>query len=170
MIKMISRREFLKLMAATAAGLTGGCLEEKTVTLPNGYVAQGSKGKSSANPGHYNIISAESDLVEKSYLTGTITYIGPLKHGDVSMEATQENLDAVVSGAILIKMNPGNGEELIFSVEKGDAINPLALLEIYKKGDQISIPTVRKYDFPQGLYKILNAVDEIRTHEIRKGG
>ncbi|MDP2946868.1 MAG: hypothetical protein Q8N88_02025 [Nanoarchaeota archaeon] len=51
---------------------------------------------------------------------------------------------------------------------KGDNINPLALLEIYKKGDRISIPTIRKYDFPNQLYKILNPVDEIRTHEIRK--
>ena len=175
--------------------MVGGCGNSKMpIDLPNNYQTLGSSEKSIKHKGSTNIFSNELDLEEKSRIDGVISYIGFAKNEDTSISINNINQDArtrgLISGnaqnmttiydnmGVIVKVRTSK-QEYIFSLKtQGNLLPPSIILEKYKKGDMISIPTIRKYkmimtgSFPFGGasngYRILNEIDYIYLNEIRK--
>jgi hypothetical protein len=178
-----------------------------SITLPNGYVTPGIIYISTKHPGSYNLYSRENreeDLVYKSRINGKISFIGFLDVGDNTVSINNitqnshagnggfvlspggdgaNNLNVFDNGGVIIKIesldNKGIESEYLMQLKvKDNLLSPAISLKYLKKGDRISIPTIRKYDIPdQGYgffsvdkvrryYRILNNVDYIYLNEI----
>jgi len=169
------------------------------VDLPNNYETMGVVRKSEAHQGSLNIYSYEPDLEEKSRVTGEITYLGFAKNEDQSVSINNINQNAELSGISLLSDAENNMtiydnmgiiikiktdyQEYIFNLKTQDNILPPSIiLEKYKEGDRVSIPTVREYESCDGGaldnrfnkpaiyrgYRILNEIDYIYLHEIQE--
>ncbi|MBU4308757.1 MAG: hypothetical protein KJ566_03105 [Nanoarchaeota archaeon] len=161
------------------------------IKLPNGYIASGKKIESKAHKGSYNIRSYERDLVRKSRLNGTISYIGFLKTEDNVISVnninqknragdggilsaggdSKNNVTIFDYGGIIMKIKPLNlkiDEYLMQIKTHENRISPIIALEKFDEGDTISIPTIRKYDYSSWWksYRILNEIDYLYLHEI----
>ncbi len=162
--------------------------------LPNGYNVTGLFEKSVEHKGSYNVFSDEADLEEKSRTIGEITYLGFAKNEDTTLSINNINQNARSSGLISGKAennttvydNMGvilkiktDKQEYIFNLKtQEDILPPSIILEKLKKGDKVSIPTIRMYERAirhskstgYGLalqgYRVLNEMDYIYLHEI----
>ena len=181
----------LALLSSLAVGVSG-CKDYRVpVELPNSYQTRGIVEKSID---HSDIFSDEADLEEKSRVTGEISYLGFAKNEDNSVSVNninqyatgraQNNVTVYDNMGIIIKIKTSK-QEYIFSLKtQYNILPPSIILEKFKKGDKVSIPTIRKYDgggyfkipldnhflsptFGDG-YKILNEIDYIYLEEIRK--
>lgn len=182
-------KNFIFILSLTFLFITG-CESNKyeSTTLPNDYVTSADKYISQAHPGSYNIRSREEDLVTKSRIVGTISYLGFLNVEDnalsinnISQNAYGRNGDNDLSvfddGGVIIKvLTSGQVNEYIFQLKSNkNELSPAISLKYLKEGDKISIPTIREYENsscqcgsyrPYRWYRILNQVDYIYIHEI----
>src|SRR3989339_2073875 len=150
---MISRRDFLKASGLTLGGVTAssaltGCdMREKKTKLANGYVARGHTYHSPTDALHYNFEAREVGLTEKSYLDGTVINISEVTIGD--------RLDRRVQG-IEVTMQPQDQSigEYVLQIWRGSIPLDKVKQEL-TVGKKISIPTLRQYDRPANLYKII---------------
>ncbi len=146
----------------------------KEVILPNNYITSGEKWVSNLHKGSQNVLSTEENLVEKSRINGRISYLGLLKTEDQNILTGSDNK---TEEEIIMKIQPENYKiaEYIMQIKvHGERISPLFVLEKFKEGEIISIPTIRKYDEDGlsggngNLYRMLNEVDYLYLHEIEK--
>jgi len=190
----------LALLGSLAVSVSG-CKDYRTlIELPNHYQTSGFLEKSIAHKGSYNVFSDEEDLERKSRVTGEITYLGFAKNEDTTISINNINQDARTSGlisgnaqnnaivydnmGIILKVKTGK-QEYIFNLKTQDNILPPSIiLEKFKKGDKVSIPTIRKYEYairskrnknPVSCsgswlpgYRILNEIDYIYLQEIEE--
>jgi hypothetical protein len=139
------------LVAVSSQGC-GGKLDLISITLPNGYETKGLTKQSITHKGSNNILSSEENLAEKSRVTGQI----------LSLNTYGQNL--------VMQLKTAN-QDYLFDVKRtAGNFSPFSALEIFKPGDSISFPTIRKYDnieYGPG-YRILNNFDYIYLEEIKK--
>lgn len=152
-------------------------------TLPNGAEVEGDVYRSVKDPGHFNIKTSDTDIIAKSEISGTIASIGYLKIPEISIKLGDstnnvvlakdafEGAGSVVNRGIVITVQPVSDsiEGFVIYVNSSERFPAGALLSWFKEGDTITIPTVRKYEYPDNLYKILNHADEWRYGELIKG-
>lgn len=189
-----SRRSFLAagLVLVSAAPISVLAFEAQAangVVLPNGYETHGSKYESWNYRGRFNISSSEKDLVEKSRLEGIIKDIGILEsreRGPIKIEqhargggglvgGNAQNFAEVPDDYVFIKLElpPGHPSgfsdyKLIIAKRRKSDLPPATALHMFDIGARISIPTLRQYDYPEGIYRVLKNPDEFSIGEIRK--
>ncbi|MBS3109762.1 hypothetical protein J4227_04510 [Candidatus Woesearchaeota archaeon] len=193
----MDRRTFLKSFAlgsgVAAVGGLEACIQQSerrplwdTQTLPNGALVPGKIEKSRKYPHHYNLVSPDPDAVAKSYLTGTIKSVKFAHVSEVPSPLQAENPEIPNTG-VYIQISPdlvdstveeGSDYHIFIGIEPrskdysgpmADELSndPLRILEKALVGDKIRIPTLRKYDYPHRLYKIMNQADEYKVSEIK---
>jgi hypothetical protein len=188
----------LKALGLVGAIFLTGCSRNPTtsyddsyqLTLPNGVIEKidYSDGlaieKSKSDPDHKNIhfLNFEPegiDFVEKSRITGEVTYIDFVKRNPSNASTEMNIINQSAQGgssllgagrainnaqinsdseaAIVIKIKPDAAytnfaREVVMQVnpEKSGRLSPNALLDLLKSGDRVSIPTLRKYDDHHG--------------------
>lgn len=177
--------------------LFSGCIKENSypIVLPNDYSALGEKVQSKTNIDSYNILSREENLINKSRIEGTITYLGTIDVGDNSVSINNvemnseggnggllagggngiNNLDIFDNGGIFLKLKTSLEKEFLMQIKSyKNNLSPVISLEYLKVGQKISFPTIREYEHHscgcsgKHVYRILNNPDYIYLHEINK--
>jgi hypothetical protein len=174
------------LIGSLALGVSG--CKAFPVELPNHYQTKGIVAQSIAHMGSQNVFSKEDNLDEKSRIDGEISYLGFVKNDNKDVSVNNINQNAASGGLIagnaenklsvynnsgvLIKIKTSK-QEYIFNLKSNNDLPPSIIFEKFKKGDKVSIPTIRKYEEAhmhtvyQG-YRILNEIDYIYLEELRK--
>jgi hypothetical protein len=139
----------------TGSLLFSGCVGKnriEEINLPNGYTTQGSTRPSQKYLGSTNIFSEEEDLANKSRTNGEI------------IEAE------LLNGTYILKFK-NDTKEYLLEVKNKDNLSSSIISKLFNKGDKISIPTIREYDFIDNVttngYRTLKDVDYIYLGEIK---
>jgi len=123
------------------------------------------------------LVTEEENVVEKSNLSGIVTYIGSpetMTANEYAFPNTNPpaNLGEYQFEPLVIQIQPLEIQppllpvERTLCIEKPALASPLALMYGIVPGDTITIPTVRAFDNPKNLYRILEETDEYRLDEI----
>jgi hypothetical protein len=145
-----------------------GCRNYQPTTLPNGYLTSAETYSSIVHPGSINLRSKENDLMKKSKIIGTISYLGFLNVEDntlsinnIEQNATAgrggflgrggdgtNNLAVFDNGGVILKVvTSGAINEYIFQLKSNNnELSPAISLKYLKEGDKILIPTIREYE------------------------
>lgn len=152
------------------------------VTLINGLSVEGSLRYSEHYPHNRNLRSREKGLVERSYVDGVIVDIRQPNKDDPMIDylVRQYGPNGVV---MLFRPEQGNAN-YFFYVTVGKGAYPIQSFYNLQAGDMVSVPTLREYNYPPHLFKILGVkplmpfpddadrkyalIDELRAHEIKK--
>jgi hypothetical protein len=145
------------VLAGLVAVSSPGCsapVSEVAITLPNGYQTSGSIKQSQVHKGSSNVFSKEENLEFKSRTNGQIISLTSYGENTVVMQLKAEN------------------KNYIFELKRmGIDFSPSAAFSIFKNGDLVSFPTIRKYESIDGIlpgYRILKEFDYIYLEELEK--
>lgn len=165
--------------------------QENTIKLANGCIVKGEIYDSKAHPGSKNIRTSDRELERKSWTSGVISHIGFIKKEDRTsinnIDVTSEggsggaiisdggpaknNISILNNGGIFIKIKAENNKKYLMQIKSvNNNMSPAIIFEYLKKNDLIVFQTVRAYegDGHKKTYRILNEVDYLYLHEIKK--
>ena len=80
----------------------------------------------------------------------------------------ESNLDVFNYSGIVVKIKTLPQEYILQLKTQENRISPAIALEKFKQGDEVSIPTIREDKKIICGYRILNEVDYLYLHELRK--